>query len=149
MATTTIPRDFREFLKLLEDEQVEYLLIGGYAVGYYGYPRAAADIDIWIAVNPANAEKTVKALKRFGMATPDLTVDLFLDKGKIIRMGVPPLRLEIQTEISGVDFDSCYTRRHRVKIGNLEVNLIDLKDLKINKRASGRHKDLEDLEHLL
>lgn len=148
MATTTIPRDFREFLKLLEDEQVEYLLIGGYAVGYYGYPRATADMDVWIAVNPANAEKTVKALRRFGMATPDLTVDLFLDKGKIIRMGVPPLRLEIQTEISGVDFDSCYPRRQRVKIGTLEINLIGLQDLKINKRASGRHKDLEDLEHL-
>jgi len=148
MATTIIPRDFREFLKLLEEEKVEYLLIGGYAVGYYGYPRATADMDVWIAVNPVNAEKVVQALKRFGMITPDVTANLFLDKGKIIRVGLPPLRLEIQTEISGVEFASCFARRRRVKVGDLEINLIDLPDLKDNKRASGRHKDLEDLEHL-
>ena len=80
MATTPLPQDFRDFLKLLEDENVDYLLIGGYAVGYYGYPRATADMDVWIAVNPANAEKTVRALERFGMKTPEITADLFLDK---------------------------------------------------------------------
>ena len=148
MATTPLPQDFRDFLKLLEDENVDYLLIGGYAVGYYGYPRATADMDVWIAVNPANAVKTVRALERFGMKTPEITADLFLDRGKVIRMGVPPMRLEIQTDISGVDFDACFARRRRVDMGDVQVNLIDLQDLKINKRASGRHKDLEDLEHL-
>jgi len=148
MAMDPLPRDFRDFLKLLEDEQVDYLLIGGYAVGYYGYPRATADMDVWIAVNPANAKKTVKALTRFGMKTPDMTVDLFLDKGKVIRMGLPPMRLEIQTDISGVEFAECFSRRCRVEMGDIEVNLIALEDLKVNKRASGRHKDLEDLEHL-
>jgi len=135
-------------LRLLEDEGVAYLLIGGYAVGYYGYPRATADMDVWIAVNPANAGKTVRAMERFGMRSPDLTAGLFLDKGKIIRLGVPPLRLEIQTDISGVEFEACFARRRRVDMGGVEVNLIDLADLKTNKRASGRHKDLEDLEHL-
>ena len=135
-------------MRLLEDEGVAYLLIGGYAVGYYGYPRATADMDVWIAVNPANAGKTVRAMERFGMRSPDLTAGLFLDKGKIIRLGVPPLRLEIQTDISGVEFEACFARRRRVDMGGVEVNLIDLADLKTNKRASGRHKDLEDLEHL-
>jgi len=148
MATSTLPRDFRDFLKLLEDEQVAYLLIGGYAVGYYGYPRATADMDVWIAVNPANARKTCAALQRFGMQTPEMTPELFLDKGKVIRMGIPPMRLEIQTEISGVEFSKCFDRRRRVDMGGVEVNLICLDDLKVNKRASGRHRDLEDLEHL-
>ena len=135
-------------MKLLEDEEVEYLLIGGYAVGYFGYPRATADMDVWIAVNPANAARTVRALTRFGMVTPDMTVDLFLDKGKVIRIGVPPMRLEIQTAISGVEFSGCFARRCRADVGGIEINLIGLEDLKVNKRASGRHKDLEDLEHL-
>ncbi len=148
MATSPLPQDFREFLKLLEDEDVAYLLIGGYAVGYYGYPRATADMDVWIAVDPDNARKTCRALRRFGMRTPEMTPELFLDKGKVIRMGIPPMRLEIQTDISGVEFSECFARRHRVDMGGLEVNLISLDDLKVNKLASGRHKDLDDLEHL-
>ena len=148
MAISPLPRDFRDFLKLLEDEGVEYLLIGGYAVAYYGYPRATADMDVWIAVNPENARRTVKALRRFGMESPEITAELFLDKGKVIRMGVPPMRLEIQTEISGVDFADCYARRCRADMGGFDGDLIALEDLKVNKRASGRHKDLEDLEHL-
>jgi len=145
---TVLPRDFNEFLRLLEDEKVEYLLIGGFAVGFYGYPRPTADMDVWIAVNPANAARTVKALERFGMRSPELNDDLFLTKGPVIRMGVPPLRLEIQTDIAGVDFDDCFRRRRRVVIDDIEINLVDLADLRTNKRAAGRHKDLDDLEHL-
>ena len=148
MDTIPLPQDFAEFLKLLEDEGVRYLLIGGYAVGYYGYPRATADMDVWIAVNPENARKVVRALKRFGMSAPDLDAELFLEKGNVIRIGVPPVRLEIQTDISGVEFEDCYRRRRRVDMGELTVNLISLADLKTNKRASGRHKDLDDIEHL-
>lgn len=148
MATEIIPQDFRDFLKLLEDEGVAYLLVGGYAVGYYGYPRATADMDVWIAVDPQNAERTVRALERFGMRASELTPELFREKGKVIRMGLPPMRLEIQTDISGVDFTECYARRNRVNVEGMQVNLISLDDLKANKRAAGRHKDLEDLEHL-
>ena len=148
MATVPLPQDFKDFLKLLEDEGVEYLLIGGYAVGYYGYPRATADIDVWIAVSQQNAVKAVRVFQSFGMKSPEITVDLFLDKGNIIRMGLPPMRIEVQTEISGVEFHDCFTRRRRVDLDGIEVNLIDLEDLKANKRASGRHKDLEDIDHL-
>ncbi len=143
-----LPPDFNEFLKSFEEEKVDYLLIGGYAVGFYGYARATADLDVWIAVNPINAEKVVRALRRFGMNTPDLTPDLFLEEGKIARMGVPPLRIEIQTGVSGVDFESCYKRRQRVDVRGFDVNIIDLEDLKANKRAANRFKDLDDLEHL-
>ena len=126
MATIPLPQDFKEFLRLLEDERVEYLLIGGHAVGYYGYPRATADLDIWIAVNRQNAEKTLRVLERFGMKTPEATIDLFLEEGRIIRMGVPPMRLEIQTKISGVEFEECYARRRRIDIEDLEISMIDL-----------------------
>ncbi len=143
-----LPPDFGEFLKLLKEHKAEYLLIGGYAVGYYGYPRATHDMDIWIAVNPANAEKIVAALKDFGFNTPDLTAGLFLQEKNIVRMGVPPMRLEIVTTISGVKFEECYSERVTDIMDGIEVSLISLRHLKINKKASGRHKDLNELEYL-
>jgi hypothetical protein len=102
MATIHLPPDFKEFLKLLNAQQAEYLLIGGYAVGYYGYPRATADMDLWIAMNPQNAEKVVAILKNFGFDVPDLSMEVFVKPNQIIRMGVPPVRIEIMTTISGV-----------------------------------------------
>lgn len=148
MGTPLLPPDFKEFLKLLNSHSVEYLLVGGYAVGYYGYPRATADIDIWVARNPQNAEKLVAVLKEFGFNVPELTPALFLEENQVIRMGVPPFRIEIMTSASGVVFGECYTARMRAVIGDLEVNLISLSHLKTNKRATGRYKDLDDLEHL-
>lgn len=145
---THLPPDFKEFLALLHSHQVEYLLIGGYAVGYYGYPRATADMDIWIAIHPDNATKVCAALQAFGMTAPDLRPTLFLEKEKIIRMGVPPLRIEILTTISGVAFEDCYAQRQLITIDGIPVHLIHLDHLKKNKQASGRHKDLDDLEHL-
>jgi hypothetical protein len=102
MAMIRLPSDFKEFLKLLKDYDIRYLLIGGYAVSYHGYIRATGDMDIWIAIHPDNAQKIVIVLKIFGFDLPDLKAELFLRKNKIIRMGVPPLRLEIITSISGV-----------------------------------------------
>jgi predicted nucleotidyltransferase len=143
-----LPLDFKEFLKLLNEKGVRYLLIGGYAVGYHGYPRATNDMDIWIAVNPENAERVVDALHAFGFDLPELTPDLFLQENKIIRMGNPPMRLEITTGISGVEFDDCYTNRVVDVLDGVEVNVIDLPHLKVNKKAAGRLKDLADLENL-
>ncbi|MCI0552635.1 MAG: hypothetical protein L0287_16920 [Anaerolineae bacterium] len=144
----TLPPDFKEFLKLLKEFEVRYLLIGGYAVGYHGYPRATDDMDIWVAVHPDNAQKLVSALKAFGLDDPDLIPELFLQKPKIIRMGFAPLRLEISTSISGVEFEKCYTERVVDTLDGIEINLIDLENLKKNKRASGRSKDIADLENL-
>ncbi|MBI2757135.1 MAG: hypothetical protein HYX49_00485 [Chloroflexi bacterium] len=144
----TLPTDFKEFLRLLKEHDVRYLIIGGYAVGYHGYPRATEDLDIWVAVHPDNALKLVSVLKVFGFDNPDLTPDLFLQKPKIIRMGFPPMRLEISTSISGVEFDECYQTRIVDVLDGVEVNLIDLEHLKRNKKASGRAKDIADLENL-
>lgn len=148
MATIRLPRDFKEFLQLLNAHQVEYLLIGGYAVGYHGYPRATADMDIWVAIHPQNADKLVTVLRQFGFDLPELSVDLFLKENQIIRMGVPPVRIEVTTTISGVTFGECYTQRVVDILDGVEVSLIDLEHLKINKKASGRYKDLNDLENL-
>ena len=148
MATIHLPHDFKEFLKLLNAHQVEYLLIGGYAVGYFGYPRATADMDIWIAMHPINAEKVVAVLKGFGFNPPELSPELFLQEWQIIRLGVPPVQIEISTTISGVDFGECYANKVIGELDGEQVYLISLDHLKINKKASGRHQDLADLEHL-
>ena len=121
-----LPLDFKEFLKLLNEKGVRYLLIGGYAVGYHGYPRATGDMDVWIAVHPDNAQKMVDVLKDFGFDHPELTTELFLQANKIIRMGHPPLRLEISTGISGVEFEECYSSRIVDTLDDVEVNIIDL-----------------------
>jgi hypothetical protein len=144
----TLPLDFKEFLNLLNDNQVAYLLIGGYAVGYHGYPRATNDMDIWIAISPDNAERIVNALRKFGFDTPDVTATLFLKEKSIVRMGIPPMRIEITTGISGVEFADCYADRVTDTLDGVVVNIISLPYLKINKKASGRLKDLNDLEYL-
>ena len=143
-----LPSDFKEFLKLLNDKEVRYLLIGGYAVGYHGYPRATSDMDIWIDLHPDNAVRVVTALQEFGFNLPELKPEIFSKENAIIRMGIPPMRLEISTGISGVEFEECYTSRIVDKINGMQVNVIDLRHLKINKKAAGRLKDLADLENL-
>lgn len=143
-----LPSDFKEFLNLLKSRGVRYLLIGGYAVGYHGYPRATGDMDIWVAVSPGNADRAVETCREFGFSTPDLVPDLFLREQSIVRMGIPPARIEILTTISGVSFEECYERRVDVTLDGVEVSVIGLADLKVNKQASGRYKDLMDLDHL-
>lgn len=144
----TLPPDFKEFLKFLKEYDVRYLLIGGYAVGYHGYARATEDMDIWVAIHPDNADRLISALNAFGFEHPDINRELFLQEKNIIRMGHPPMRLEISMSISGVDFDECYQTRIVDELDGVEVDLIDLEHLKKNKKASGRPKDIADLEEL-
>jgi hypothetical protein len=124
------------------------LLVGGYAVGYYGYPRTTADIDVWIERNAENAARIVAALITFGFGTADLEPSIFLDEHRILRMGNAPLRIEIMMAVSGVTFESCYEQRKVDTIDGIDVSLIGLDCLKKNKQASGRHKDMDDLQHL-
>jgi hypothetical protein len=129
---------------LLNSHQVEYLLIGGYAVGYHGYPQSTGDMGLWVAGHQVNANRIVAGLGEFGFDLPDLSADLFLKE----RMGMPPLRIELLTSISGVDFPDCYSQRITDEIDGVEAQIISLLHLKQNKQASGRHRDLDDLEHL-
>jgi predicted nucleotidyltransferase len=148
MGMIQLPQDFKEFLKLLNSKNVEYLIVGGYAVGLYGYPRATGDMDIWIAVNEPNASRVFEIVKEFGFNIPELTESVFAQKDKVIRMGNPPLRIEILTSVSGIDFEKSYQNRKIERIEGIPINFIGLEDLIKNKKASGRHKDLDDVEHL-
>ncbi|MFO8057970.1 MAG: hypothetical protein R6V10_11795 [bacterium] len=140
--------DFKEFLRLLNLNKVEYLVVGGYAVGHYGYPRATGDLDIWIARTYENAERVARAVIEFGMPADQVNAELFRKENSIVRMGVPPVKIEIITAASGVDFKECFSRRQSVKSDDMTVNFISLADLKKNKKNAGRLKDLQDIENL-
>ena len=148
MATIRLPADFRDFLKLLNSNRVEYLLIGGYAVCYHGYYRNTNDIDFWVAVHPENARKLVGLVREFGFDLPELSEELFLQKGRMIRMGVEPMRIEILTEISACEFAECFARKTEGSMDGIPVNIISRLDLIRNKRKSGRLRDLDDAEKL-
>ena len=148
MAKIELHPDFKDFLRLLTSHNVKYLLVGGYAVGYHGYPRATGDMDIWIERSESNSKKIVSAFHDFGMTGAGISEHLFLEKNKVIRMGVPPVRLEVITSASGVNFNECYSNREVMEIDGIMINFISLQDLKNNKHAAGRHKDMDDLEHL-
>lgn len=148
MEQIEFPPDFSEFLKSLTDHGVEFLLVGGFAVALHGYPRATADMDVWIARHLANATRVVDALRAFGFDTPNLEADMFVQPDRVVRMGQAPIRIELLTDIDGVDFDECAHRAEHRIIEGISVPVISLTDLKTNKRASGRPKDLDDLENL-
>lgn len=148
MATIQLPTDFKEFLQCLNTHEVEYLLVGGYAVGFHGYPRSTGDMDIWVATTVRNARKTLKALVDFGFGGTNVTQAMFQKPNYVVRMGVPPLRIEVLTSISGVTFSKCYRQRVEVEMDGVMVKIINLEDLRTNKRASGRLKDLNDLQNL-
>ena len=147
-ADTPLAARFQRILELLVTNRVEYLLVGGFAVSYYGYVRTTADIDLWVAVSPENASNLVRAIREFGFGSPDLQESLFLLENKMIRLGNPPFRIEILTGISGVGFDECYRQRTIGTIDGVETQIISLKHLRQNKQASGRLKDLADLGNL-
>lgn len=143
-----LDRNFADFLKSLNAHGVEYLVVGGYAVGYHGFVRATGDLDVFVGLSQQNAEKLIAAFKDFGFDVPALTVAVLMEPGKIVRIGVPPLRLEVMNEISGVSFDQCYRQRAEETIDGVRVCFIDRESLLLNKQAAGRPKDLADIEAL-
>jgi hypothetical protein len=141
-------QDFKEFIQSLNNNGVRYLVIGGYAVAFHGHPRYTKDIDIWISMSPENAANMVKALDEFGFGSLGLKSDDFIAPDQIVQLGFPPSRIGILTTPSGVDFDACYESRVQTTVDGILVNFIDLENLKRNKKATGRHQDLADLESL-
>jgi predicted nucleotidyltransferase len=141
-------QDFKEFIQLLNDNQVHYLVVGGYAVALHGYPRYTKDIDIWIELAQENAFHIVKALEQFGFASLGLKKSDFLVEDQIIQLGYLPNRIDIITTLPGVTFTECYDKRLSVDIDGVKVNFIDLDNLRKNKKATGRSQDLADLENL-
>jgi len=141
-------QDFREFIALLNKHKVRYLLIGGYAVALHGHPRYTKDLDIWIWMDHTNAERLSTALKEFGFSSLDLAPEDFLEPDQIIQLGHPPNRIDLMTSPKGIDFDKCFLSREEIEIDGLKINLINLENLRKNKKATGRHQDLADLENL-
>ncbi|OHD24289.1 MAG: hypothetical protein A2086_01290 [Spirochaetes bacterium GWD1_27_9] len=141
--------DFKDFIELLNKNDVKYLLVGGYAVAYYGYPRYTKDIDIWIENTKENAEKLLDSLEKFGLKREELNKNDFVTEDNVIQLGYPPCRIDILTSIDGVNFDKCYENRNKVFVDELEINIINLNDLIINKKSTARYQDLADLEKLL
>ncbi len=148
MDSPRLTEDFKEFLRSLNAHHVEYLLVGGYAVGLHGYPRATIDLDIWVHASADNARRVLDALRAFGFDLPALEPRLFIDPDSIVRFGVPPFRIELMTSIDGVRYDDCHGRAQVMVLDDVPVPVISLEDLKVNKRAAGRHKDLADLDNL-
>ena len=141
-------QDFKEFIQLLNENQVNYLVIGGYAVAVHGHPRYTKDIDIWIEISEENSQKIVTALAEFGFGSLGLTSQDFQEPHQIIQLGYPPNRIDLITSPDGIDFHTCYATKIEVLLDDIVVKFIDLDNLKKNKLSSGRLQDLADLENL-
>jgi len=143
-----LPTDFKELLESLNESGVRYLLVGGYAVGLYGYPRTTNDFDIFVDRDEENASRLVTALTKFGFKVENLNKEIFTDGKSLVVLGVEPFAIDILNYLSGVEFEAAYQRRKLIKHLDVEISLISLEDLVANKTAVGRYKDLNDLEQL-
>ena len=140
--------DFREFFALFKARDVRYLIVGGYALGFHGYVRYTGDIDAWVEPTPENSRRVVAAFADFGFGSMGLEPDAFARPNVIVQIGRPPLRIDVMTSPSGVEFEACYRDRVVMEADGLALDVIGLDGLKANKAASGRPKDLGDLSQL-
>ncbi len=139
-----LDRDFSEFIASCAAHEVRFLIVGGYAVAVHGHPRFTKDLDVWVWLDEQNADRIVAALQDFGFGSLGLTPADFLVEDTVIQLGYPPKRIDILTQVDGVDFDSCWPRRVEIEVGGQRVPFISAEDLVANKKASGRPQDLAD-----
>lgn len=138
----------REFVELLNAKGVKYVVVGGYAVAYHGHPRFTGDIDFYVEPVADNAERILAALSAFGFDALELAVGDFTNPDSVVQLGVPPNRIDLLTSISGVSFERAWEERVRSQLDGVPVSFISKELLLLNKRASGRPKDLADLAEL-
>lgn len=143
-----VQKDFRDLLALFNVHKVEYLIVGGYALAFHGAPRFTGDIDIFVEPNAHNAERILKALIEFGFGSLNLTVADFSSPDKVVQLGVPPVRVDLVTAITGVSWKEAFGGRAPGIYGDIPVYFIGRNEFVANKRAVGRKKDLADLEAL-
>ena len=143
-----LDKDFKEFAELLNSTGVEYLLVGGYALAAHGHPRYTGDLDIWLAPTATNVNRLLRALDLFGFGSLGLNEADFMQPETVVQLGLPPARIDLLTSIDGVRFDECYPRRMTLRVSGIDLSIINLIDFRTNKLASGRLKDLADLESL-
>ena len=144
--------DYLDMLRILSEEKVKFILVGGYALAAHGYPRSTLDIDFWVMASPKNARAVIRALKRFGAPLSGISEEDFVKEGTIFQIGVTPRRIDLITKIAGVTFINAYERAPMVEWEGIPVHVLSLEDLITNKRIVGRPKDMTDvqmLEHIL
>jgi deferrochelatase/peroxidase EfeB len=140
--------DYREILQSLLNNEVKFLVVGAYAMGAHGYPRATGDFDVWIEASAENSKRIYRSLSEFGAPLSDITEKTFAEKGVVFQIGVAPRRIDIITHIDGVAFEKAYETRKIIEIERIEIPFISKGDLIKNKQATGREKDRLDVDYL-
>jgi hypothetical protein len=144
-----LAQDFEDFVKLLNKKQVEYMIVGGYALAFHGKPRHTGDLDIWINISEENAEKMLEVLNDFGLSSMQFAKEDFMKQGYISQIGYPPLRIDILNSIDGIEFHEAQKKMQKMQIEHdLFINYIGSDDFIKNKLASGRSQDLTDIKEI-
>jgi hypothetical protein len=141
-------QDFLDLLRAFIDHDVRFLIVGAYALGVHGRPRATGDLDVWVDATPGNAVRILEALEAFGAPLQQVTADDFSRPGIVFQMGLPPYRIDVLTELSGLTFAEAWPGRVQAAFGPLTVDVIGRDAFVRNKRATGRARDLGDIESL-
>jgi len=141
-----LPEEFKEFINLLNVNKVKYLLLGGWAVAYYGNPRATKDIDFLVFIDNTNLKKIEKVFKDF--KSPPVNIEILKEEKGLLFIGTPPLRIEVIGHADGIDIKDCYKRKNIIEIDDLKIKIISKEDLVINKKSTNRLKDRSDAEML-
>lgn len=143
-----IDKNFKEFIALLNENKVQYLVVGGYAVNAHGYPRYTKDIDFWLWMNEENIQKLISAIKDFGLGSLGLKIEDFMNPDGVVQLGVPPNRINILVHIEGAIFKDCFARKSVIELEDIPVNFLSIEDLITAKKAAGRLQDMADVEQL-
>ncbi len=141
-------KHFQDFLGLLEKHKVEYVVVGGYAVGVHGFPRYTGDLDVFVAIGRENADRLLKVFDEFGFASLNLKTGDFLEPDTVIEIGREPMKIQVLTGIDGISFERCRSDRILVNVSGLQIPFIGFDSLLANKAASPRNRDRIDLEEL-
>ena len=141
-------KDYKEMLQILSNNKVRFLVVGAYAMGAYGYPRATGDFDIWVEASSENSEKIYQSLSEFGAPLSELTKTTFCKEGIVFQIGVAPRRIDIITKIDGVDFKKAYSNKQEIEIEDIKIPFLSKEDLIKNKESTGREKDKLDAKYL-
>jgi len=141
-------KDYKEMLQLLLNNKVKFLVVGAYAMGIHGYPRATGDLDIWVEASSENSEKIHQSLSEFGAPLSEVTKSTFCEEGIVFQIGVAPRRIDIITKIDGVDFNKAYSDKQEIEVEGLKIPFLSKEDLIKNKDSTGRDKDKLDAKYL-
>ncbi len=140
--------DYKEMLQILLNNEVRFLIVGAYAMGVYGYPRATGDFDIWVEASEENSQKIYRSLVEFGASLSNVNEKTFAEEGIVLQIGVAPRRIDIITHLDGVDFQQSYNTREVIEVEDLKIPFISKEDLIKNKESTGRERDGIDAGYL-